>query len=506
MSTSKDIKDLKLIFVVKLQCRATVSQPLIWTMATEFPNSRYKNRHGLVWHLAQLISARGIPVCSHLFTTAPIGDEVNYNKLWNFDLRRESTDAAGNAIFDFDVRSRVLAYNDASYASMNHVPGALEEVGRVMKALDESQVSFSADDSKCGLHVYVGLMKKNKSSLLRPDQDGKWAAEPFKLEELQALSAMVTSAEPCIDAMMAPHRIRAEKCKTPSMTPGLAKMDVLKRIRKIGDTKSVVELVELMNPHKGGDYAFKFCTLRSSKKTRDGDFSRGTIKFRQHESTLDSQETICWLQVVAGMARHSLRADTLSRAKNWVISCDGEEFTFQKFLEKIGKAHLIGFYERKPGRLFAKNQHNPTCGVNAGARKPAVSRNSSTSSVELGTPVDESLNGWVIRDDLSAERRQYEKRQKAQGTTRPRTASSWADSSMTQKTRNGSPSRHGSAYSRSEFLRAETEESSVPRRERSSRSNGHYSRSGSSTDLNDEDKSRRDTIVSIINKYTQSHE
>ena len=452
MSPPKDVKDLKLTFAVNLQCRATVSPALMSTLAAEFPNSRFRNHHGLVWYLAQLISARGIPVCSHLFTLAPIGDEVNYRKQWNFDLRRESTDAAGNAIFDLDVRSRVLVFNDLSYASMNHVPGALEEVEHVMNILKDCQVSFSVD-SEHSLKVYLGLKKKSKNLLLLSNPNGEWHAEAFKLEELQALSALVTAAEPCIDAMVAPHRVHVEKCKTPSMTSGLNKMDVLKRIRKIGDARSVIELVELMNPHKGDNYAYSLNVLRSNKKTRDSHFSGGTVEFRQHEATLDPQEVTHWLQSIAGMARMSLRNDTLSRAKNWAVSCDGEEFTFQKFLEKIGKAHLISFYEQKPGRHFEKNQRNRTYGVDA--RRSAVSGTSSISSVALGSPVDESLNDWVIRNDLSEERRLYEERQKAKGTARSRTASSRADSSMTQNSRGSlaprrvPSNRQGTAYSRS---------------------------------------------------------
>ena len=485
MSPSKVIKDLRLTFVVKIQCRATVSPPLISTLASEFPHSRYQNRHGLVWHLALLISARGIPVCSHLFTTAPIGDEAKYKKMWSFDLRRESTDVAGNAIFDFDLRSRVLDFNDASYTSMSHAPGALEEVGNVMKILEDSQISFSVD-SKCGLHVYAGIKKRSKTLLQQPDPHGQWLMEPFKLKELQALCGLVTAAEPCIDAMVAPYRVRAEKCKTPSMTSGLAKMDVSKRMRKIGGTGSVLELVELMNPHKADRYAYKFARiLRSNKKTRDGDFAQAKIEFLQHEGTLDAQEVINWLQVVAGMVRMSLRDDTLSRAKSWAISCDGEEFTFQKFLEKIGKAHLIGFYQQKASNHSVKGPRDHRHGSRA--QEPTLSRYSSVSSVELGTPVDESLNSLVIKNDLAAEHRRYEERRRAKGATRSRTASSQADSSTTQSSNETSVSRiipytrHGSAHSRP----------------------SQYSRSGSSTVLDDAERSRRDTIVSIIDRYSQ---
>ena len=359
-------KDLQLTFVVKIQCQARVSPELMSNLAADFPESQYQKRHGVVWYMAQMISERGIPVCGHLFTTSPVGEDINFTKLWNFDLRSESKDIQGNVVFDFDLRSRVLTFNDLDYKSIRHVPGALEEVGHVVRVLNTCQVPFSVN-ANCGLHVYVGLKRKHEGSIFGP---GGTSAEPFNLTMLQALSGIVTAAEPCINSMLAEHRRHSDHHKTPSATAKLSNLDAPRRIKLIERAASVLELVELMNPDSGKNYAYNFAhILRGGRgKRRDGDFASGMIEFRQHEGTLNSLEIIDWLLCVAGIVRLALGSGALSRAKNWTWQWQAEqgEFTLMSFLEEIGKGHLAKFYSQKAKSLDVKEEDNHSYGL----RKP----------------------------------------------------------------------------------------------------------------------------------------
>ena len=395
--------DTQLIFVVKLQVRATVPPPLMAKLASHYPKSHHQKRHGLVFEMAQEISKRGIPVCTHLFTMSPIGEDVNYNKSWNFDLRDHTRDRHGNDVFDFDLRSRVLTFNDADYTSLAHVAGALEEVENVVQVLNECEVPFSvspipADHRATNLHVYVGLKKKKSGTIL--GSGGGSARESFELEALKALCGVVTATEPCISSMLHKNRSYSDHHKTPSMTFRFAGKEVWKRITMISNVDSVGELVDLMNPdnpRNGKNYAYNFAHLlrHTRDKKRDGEFSRGMIEFRQHEASLDQKEVINWLQCVAGLVRLALKEDTLSRTKNWAVSAEAGAFTFQNLLMKIGKPHLIDFYGNKPNRPYSMSYVTAD-----GIREPQPYKDSARFSPEPDTPitpVDDSIKGRITR-------------------------------------------------------------------------------------------------------------
>ena len=340
-----------LTFGVEIECIARITknrmQQLVKTYTGQISGM---DRQVLIHHVFKLLKQACI-------TCRPLGNNPfkqyeydNINSQWIIDDDQTITSnqtfsvvdgkREEDSLFSIELISRRMDLDDlektrnGGWNNDSETIGGIAEIGRVLKALKENEdIKFIVNDT-CGLHVHIALAPANPRSL----------SEPFKTPTLRAFSMLATIFEPCINKVVAPHRVEFDEFCAPVSRALGSELRLAERLAKIRSQVSIGGIIEVMNPERSRSFAYNFQNmLPSEHRPRP----RNTIEFRQHHGTLDFEEIAAWVKVVAGMVRLALGEGAQERCMMLAKEAEDGELTLEDFLAEIGRPDLLGYYEQK---------------------------------------------------------------------------------------------------------------------------------------------------------------
>jgi len=222
----------------------------------------------------------------------------------------------GRHYTDIEIRSPALYLK----------PDGLMQIQAVVDLL-RSEFELSVNDT-CALHVHVGNERRG-----------------YPLQTLKNLCILTSMFEGRLSALHHPSRVLVgslgqEYCRTPSSVfSGKSPWDIALMVQAFGTQEELVKRYSGSGLVTDKCQAYSLCSLRPE--------SHRTIEFRQHESTLDTEEIRHWICVVAGLvsAAHKMGIQTLIK----MCSEHASEGGFDVFcmLKALGMGELREHYQAR---------------------------------------------------------------------------------------------------------------------------------------------------------------
>lgn len=140
-------------------------------------------------------------------------------------------------------------------------------------------------DDKCGLHVHIG-------------------ARDLSTAQLRNVAHRFLSAEPHFDSIVPPSRRMNRYCQSNLARMNSSDWSALRSARNVGG------LARAMN---GGLSPQHYNQFRYYKLNFQSYSLHGTVEFREHSGTIESQKACAWVRLIAGFvadsASHTMEAD-----------------------------------------------------------------------------------------------------------------------------------------------------------------------------------------------------
>jgi hypothetical protein len=178
-------------------------------------------------------------------------------------------------------------------------PESLQEVEAVCSLL-KSTYCINTNKST-GLHVHIG-----------------YGEAGYEFNHLRNLIAFLWAFELQIDSIHPPHRFGNPYCSSMREGAELSASWANKKHRLITPIQGVNYILNIKRKDKlfqricFGRDAYNFGGIRNFVKNGDNENIKPTVEFRQHESTLNSDEVINWVKTVAGIVEFTRTIDNNS--------------------------------------------------------------------------------------------------------------------------------------------------------------------------------------------------
>jgi hypothetical protein len=198
--------------------------------------------------LAAAISAAEIPCASEIYNHAP-------REAWKVVTDGSLGDYSRGA----EVVSPVLKG-----------PEGLDAVRRAAIAI---QAFGATVDRRCGLHVHVGVPEGR-----RPGSFSTEPQSPVAIEFMKRVGAIYAKHEPAIDGCLAPSRRVNNYCKAVGWAARAASAETLQDLQRVTNND-------------------RYCKVNLMSYWR-----HGTVEFRQHSGTVESNKIINWIRFCLALA------------------------------------------------------------------------------------------------------------------------------------------------------------------------------------------------------------
>lgn len=172
----------------------------------------------------------------------------------------------------------------------------LEEVKRVMDLLREQGGKVN---NSCGLHVHIGV-------------------RGMKVSRLRKIAAAFLNAEAAIDQMMPPARLNNRYCQSNTRFHG-------GNFAQLERAETVNAIATAMN---GGSSNQHYTHFRYYKLNFQSFVRHGTIEFRQHSGTVESEKACAWIRFVASFCAMAASAEMPQRVAmnlEQLLACVNDE-------------------------------------------------------------------------------------------------------------------------------------------------------------------------------------
>lgn len=203
-----------------------------------------------------------------------------------------------NVVRDGSVAETVRGHHGMEVVSpvLQGVAG-LEEVKRVMDLLRENGGKVN---NSCGLHVHIGV-------------------RGMKVSRLRKIAAAFLNAEGAMDQLMPPARLNNRYCQSNVRFHG-------RNFARLKRAETVNAIAEAMN---GGSSTQHYTHFRYYKLNFQSFVLHGTIEFRQHSGTVESEKACAWIRLVASFCAMAASSEPQTSRNpmslDQLLGCVGDE-------------------------------------------------------------------------------------------------------------------------------------------------------------------------------------
>ena len=257
-----------------------------------------RDRHGFTW------SSVGGTVSEQTITWSDFtfGTEIELTMpIPNYEVARlleRNGFARWNVVHDGSVAAPVRGtYGMEVVSPVLQGADGLEEVKRVMDFL---RANGGKVNRSCGLHVHIGV-------------------RGMKISRLRKIAAAFLNAEAAMDELMPPARLNNRYCQSNGRFHG-------GNFGRLESAGTVNAIAEAMN---GGHSTQHYTHHRYYKLNFQSFVRHGTIEFRQHSGTVESEKACAWIRLVASFCAAAASASEMPARSNvsldQLLSCVNDE-------------------------------------------------------------------------------------------------------------------------------------------------------------------------------------
>lgn len=258
------------------------------------------------------------PRDSHGFTWRAMGGAVAQETIAWTDftfgveielISRDTMDRVGSLIEALGERGWRVVHdgsvmsNDARMFGMEVVSPVLqgqEGLERLRRVMDTLKAAGCKVNNTCGMHVHVGVR----------------GMAPARVRKI---AVAFLNAEQHFDSLVPAGRLNNRYCQSNTARVGRHARAALR------DATTIRQIADVMN---GGNSSHRYNQFRYHKLNFQSFVQHGTIEFRQHAGTVESEKACAWVRLITGFCARAAgqpeEQDTVLGFEQWIVNVTDE--------------------------------------------------------------------------------------------------------------------------------------------------------------------------------------